>query len=471
MDNKVKELLTNSFLFTLASLGSKVLVFLMVPFYTYILTKEEYGVAGVVQTTASLLFPLVTAKISDAVLRFCFKKDINNRQVLTIGLEISILGFLLASLLTAILSRFTLFDEVGSLIIFVPFLVFASSLSQLGSFFSRGIGNVRGSAISGVINTLVVVSLNLLFLLRFKLGVTGYLSSYVIADVVSFIYLFFSSKIYSYVTITIDKELRKKMLVYSLPLVPTSLSWWLLSSFNNYYILSVLGASVVGLYTAALRVPSILTVLSDIFSQAWLLSALKDYGSEENRKFIKSVHKRFFAMLCFLTGGITLLSYPISRLLLLGEFISGWRIIPFLFVSVFWGALVGFYGSIFSAENKTKIQLYSTLLGALVSVLIVVCFLKPYGLTIVAIATVVGYYVVWLVRKEVLKKYIDVGMSTMMCTLYGFLLSAIAFLVIKELYVLALSFYILLLVLNRTELISISCFFYKETVTYIKKRL
>lgn len=56
VDTKTKELLSNTFLFTIANMGSKILVFLMVPFYTYVLTPWEYGIAGVVQTTASLLF-------------------------------------------------------------------------------------------------------------------------------------------------------------------------------------------------------------------------------------------------------------------------------------------------------------------------------------------------------------------------------------------------------------------------------
>lgn len=471
MDSKVKELLTNSFLFTLASLGSKILVFLMVPFYTYILTPTEYGVAGVVQTTTTLLLPLMTAKIQDAVLRFCFIKGIDQRQVFSIGIKVSLTGVLVSIILTVVCWNLPLFAEVGGYVVFVPLTVFSTSLSHMMSHFSRGIGNVKGSAASGVINTFIVVVLNLWFLLGLGLGVTGYLLSYVLADIISIAYLIYSSKLYRYVTYHTSKILCRNMLAFSLPLVPTSLSWWLLSSFNNFYILSVLGASLVGLYTASMRVPSILTVLSDIFSQAWLLSALKNYGSDESTKFIRAVHRKFFAMLCFMTGGITLLTYPISNILLSGEFIESWRIIPLLFVSVFWGALVGFYGSIFSAENKTTIQLISTVTGAVVSVIIVMLFLKKYGLSVVTTATMVGYFVVWLIRKLVLKKYIDIGMSTLLCIVHGGLLTIIAILIAKEYYWYAIAAYILVLALNFSELLKIQRFFWKETIAYIKRKL
>lgn len=43
--NKYKKLLSNSLIFTLGNLGSKLLVFILVPLYTYALTPKEYGFA------------------------------------------------------------------------------------------------------------------------------------------------------------------------------------------------------------------------------------------------------------------------------------------------------------------------------------------------------------------------------------------------------------------------------------------
>ena len=469
MDSKVKELLTNSFFFTLASLGSKILVFLMMPFYTYILSPSEYGVAGIVQTIATLLLPLMTAKIQDAVLRFCFINGINRLQVFSIGMKVSLMGVFATIILAVVFGFLPLFDELHGYMIFIPLTVFSTSMFYLMSHFSRGIGNVKQSAVSGVLSTFVVVTLNILFLLWLRLGVIGYLLSYVIADLVAVAYLIYSSKLYKYITVHSDKVLVRQMLAFSLPLVPTSLSWWLLSSFNNFYILSVLGVSAVGLYAAAMRIPSILTVLSDIFSQAWLLSALKNYGSEESKIFIKAVHRKFFAMLSFMTGGITLLTYPIAKLLLSGEFLNCWKIIPLLFVSVFWGGLVGFYGSIFSAENKTAIQMVSTMAGALVSILVVVLFLERFGLAVVSASITIGYFVVWLIRKLILRQYIDIGMSTLECLFQGCFLTGISVLVSHELYWFAALVYLLLLMINHVELLSISHFFLKEFAIYIKQ--
>ena len=471
MDVKTKELLSNTVLFTIANMGSKILVFLMVPFYTYVLTPREYGIAGVVQTTASLFFPILTLKLQDAVLRFCFKKELRKDDILSIGVVIGFIGVVISAVLAFIFRYIPLFGEVGWFIFFLPFIHFAHTFSQLFSFFARGINNVRASAISGLISTLFVVCLNLIFLLLFHTGVAGYLLSFAIADTIAAIYLFFSCGLSKYVSGKINQPLTREMLIFSVPLIPTSLSWWMLGSFNNYCILSILGAASVGIYTASMRVPSILTALADIFSQAWLLSALKNYETEEGRGFIRSVHRKFFSVLCFLTGGITLLCHPIAKILLSGEFSNSWQIIPLLFVAVFFGSLTGFYGSIFSAENKTTIHFTSTITGSIVSVTIVLCLLHRFGLMIVPVGTLSGYFTIWLIRKIKLNDYIDIGFTTIEAVFMGGLLVAIAVLVIFEQYLYAIIIYVLILFLCRKPLYSVCEFGKAELYSFIRNRI
>lgn len=440
MNGRVKELIQNIGLFTLSSFGSKVLVFLMVPLYTYVLSTEEYGMASIIQSTASLLFPLLTVEISQAVLRYCYLKDeADPNNVFCSGLRITIVGCILSVVISFILFQFPLFESVRGLFYFIPLLVTAHSFYNLLTRYSRGINRVQDSAISGVLLTFTVVVLNLFFLLVLHLGVFGYLLSYLMGDVVAACYLAIRCRVRLVIKDgSANRELSRQMLKFSLPLAPNSMSWWLLSSFNNYIILSYLGAVSVGLYSAAIRIPSILTVLADIFAQAWLLSAFNNYGSKENASFIKAMHTRYFGILSIITGLIVLLSYPIARVLLSNDFLQGWRFIPYLFVSVFLGALVGFYGSIFSAEKKNVTQLVSTLSGAGISILFVTFLLKEMGLICVPIATLIGYYVIWLIRKVRVRKYLDIGMGTLEGTLKTILLVLEATFVVYEFYVYAI---------------------------------
>lgn len=452
MNAKVKELLSNTLLFTVANLGSKLMVFLMVPLYTAVLSTDEYGIADMVQTTATMLIPILTAMIAEGVLRFCFLKEYSSNEVFSIGIRITLFGAFLGTLLCICFLYIPFFKALDLYVLFIPVLFLSNSMVNLFHKYSRGIGNVKASATAGLISTLIVILLNLCFLLVLKIGVLGYLMAYALGDFVAVAYMTFKNNAVKAYTSTKNQKLRKDMLKYSIPLVPNSLSWWALSSVNRYVMLAWLGVSAVGIYSATLRIPTILTVLCDIFAQAWLLSALKDYGSDESKRFIRSMHNKYFALLIILTAIIILLSCPLAMILLSGEFYQYWWVTPYLFISVFYGALVGFLGSIFSSERKNTMQFISTMIGTIVSFIVTIFFLKEYGAVVVAISTMVGYYIIWLIRRVAVNKYINVGYGIFNSTFQGIILLLEAVLVGMEMYMWAISCVVLLVVINAKEL-------------------
>jgi len=67
---KYKYLLKNVGIMTLASFGTKILSFLMVPLYTNILSTEAYGTYDIYQTTLFLIVPVLSLNIADGIMRF-----------------------------------------------------------------------------------------------------------------------------------------------------------------------------------------------------------------------------------------------------------------------------------------------------------------------------------------------------------------------------------------------------------------
>ena len=470
MNTKVKELLSNTLLFTVANLGSKLMVFLMVPLYTSVLSTDEYGIADMVQTTATMLIPILTAMIAEGVLRFCFLKEYSSNEVFSIGIRMTLFGAFLGTLLCICFLYIPFFKALGLYVLFIPVLFLSNSMVNLFHKYSRGIGNVKASATAGLISTLIVILLNLCFLLVLKIGVLGYLMAYALGDFIAVAYMAFKNNAVKAYTSTKNQKLRKDMLKYSIPLVPNSLSWWALSSVNRYVMLAWLGVSAVGIYSATLRIPTILTVLCDIFAQAWLLSALKDYGSDESKRFIRSMHNKYFALLIILTAIIILLSCPLAMILLSGEFYQYWWVTPYLFISVFYGALVGFLGSIFSSERKNTMQFISTMIGTIVSFIVTILFLKEYGAVVVAISTMVGYYIIWLIRRVAVNKYINVGYGIFNSTFQGIILLLEAVFVGMEMYMWAILCVVLLVVINAKELHDILDFGISQVRNIIKNK-
>lgn len=56
-EKKYKKLGTNMLWMVIGNFSSKILVFLLVPLYTYALSTREYGIADLLTTTISLLIP------------------------------------------------------------------------------------------------------------------------------------------------------------------------------------------------------------------------------------------------------------------------------------------------------------------------------------------------------------------------------------------------------------------------------
>ena len=83
--NRYRTLAANVALISIGTFGSKVLVFLMVWFYTEWLSPAEYSTADLLTQTANLLLPLATLGVSDAVFRFAIDRAGARARVFTIG--------------------------------------------------------------------------------------------------------------------------------------------------------------------------------------------------------------------------------------------------------------------------------------------------------------------------------------------------------------------------------------------------
>ena len=79
--NKYITLLKNTSIFAIGTFGAKVLTFLMMPFYTRVLTTEDLGVVDLIVNTANFIIPIVTICIADAILRYGLDRAVNKKDV------------------------------------------------------------------------------------------------------------------------------------------------------------------------------------------------------------------------------------------------------------------------------------------------------------------------------------------------------------------------------------------------------
>ena len=104
--SKYRSLIKDVFIFALGSIGSKAIVFLLVPIYTNILTSEQYGTADLVLTISQLLMPIMSLAVYNAVMRYGLEKREEPEDTLLIGIIVWILGSILLLLLIPIINMY-----------------------------------------------------------------------------------------------------------------------------------------------------------------------------------------------------------------------------------------------------------------------------------------------------------------------------------------------------------------------------
>lgn len=448
LSSRNKELAKNTALFGISSFASKVLVFFMVPLYTSVLTTEEYGISSLIYTTTALLMPLLTMCISEAVLRFCLDNDSNAKEVISYGIKLTILGTVVAAMLTYPLN---IFLKLGVYAAFIPIQFATSSFSNLLQKIGRGVNKIKECAVAGVMQTFIVVGLNLIFLLVFRWGISGYMLSYIIAQLVTTIYLAIKCNLISYIQ-NVNLSSNKEYLQYSAPLVPNNLSWWLIDSASSYIIKIFIGTGAVGIYSAAMRVPTIISVISGIFIEAWLLSVIKVYDEADGKHYIAVGYKMYKSVMMFITLVLITLAQPLAKVLLRGDFYEGWHYIPIMLCMALFGGLSGFIGTIFSAEKKTKLYFITTLWGGGLATVLSVGYAGRFGLYAVTVACTLGNLLTWMWREFTANKYVKFDVSYSRTVVDIICLAVMSILAIKELYYYEIIVFVIFILNNFKDL-------------------
>lgn len=406
-----KKLGKNIILLTVGNFASKVLSSFLVPFYTTVLSTKEYGSADILTTSINLILPIFSMLIYESVLRFLLDDTNDKKQIITIGLMINLIGFFVFLFFSPLCLFISTIKEYY--IVFVMYYL-SSSLFNITSQYIKGIENVSLFTLGGVLNTIFMISFNILFLLYFKIGVFGYLSSFILSQLlVSLLYVIKGHILKELISIrTIDFVLAKKMLKYSIPMIPNSLSWWISDSSDKYLVTFFKGVSVTGLYSVAYKIPTILTILTSIFMSAWQISSVENFGTEENRKFFSDIYVKYASCTIILCTGLITFAKIISQFLFSNNFFDAWIYTPVLLLGFVFNSMSAFFGTVYTAAKKTQMLFYSTLIGAFVNIFLNIILIQKYSALGAAIATMLSYFFVWMIRffnsHKIMKLDIDI---------------------------------------------------------------
>ncbi len=405
MESKYKKLFSNTIIFSIGTFSSKVLVFLLVPFYTHFLTDAEYGTVDLITQTANLLIPLVSMGIASAVLRFGLDKAYHKKAIFTTGVSAILVGFTVFLFFIPLMLKIKIINEY-TLLLYI--YVFVGCFRLLCTDFVRAL-YARLYAFDGVLCTVMVILFNILFLMVFHLGIVGYVLATICSDLCSVVFLVSIASLHRFIDFSrVKAKVLIPMLRYALPLIPANIFWWITHVSDRYMVTYMIGESANGMYALAYKIPTMISIVSTIFIEAWQLSAVVEKNDPKLAKFFTDVFSSFQSFMFLCSSGCILLCKVLIYLLSMGKpsFYIAWKYVPILVMATCFSCFVTFMGSVYVVEKKSVTSFLTTFLGAVSNVLMNLWLVPLLGVNGAALATMFSYIIVYTVRVSSTKRLI-----------------------------------------------------------------
>lgn len=428
--NKYKNLLSNTVIFGVSTFGSKILVLLLQRIYTSILSPNQFSVIDMITSTCNLILPIMYLSIAESVIRFGMDNSYKKSDVLSVGILTVLIGYICIWIIYPLLSKI---ESVKGYTYLIYIYILTSALRTVITQFVRASGFIRMFAIDGIVTTIFTIGLNLLFLLKFDMGIVGYIMGIVLADGISAIGLFLILRLYRFFKVrNIDHHTIVDMLRYSLPLIPTAISWWIINLSDKYFVQAICGDYINGLYGKSYLVPTIITLVSAVFTRAWEISAFTEYRSEKGERFFSNVFRSYYSLIFIGASTLILLIKPVIVLILDTSYFQAWKYVPFLVLAASFSCLVTFLGSIYNAAKKNIMISVTTFIGAGFNIGLNAILISKIGAQGAAFSTFVSFLIVFIIRAIDVRKYIKIKMQPIRMIMSLILLVIQALIALRE---------------------------------------
>ena len=408
MASKHKELAKNTIIMLVGKIFTQFLSFFLLPLYTHTLPAEDYGAVDLIMSYITLLVPVITVQQEMATFRHLI--DVRNdrfkrAQVVVTSFKSLVLRLSVFVIPALIASFFIKWNYFYIVLIAGSMVAISNLLLQIARGFGENAKYTIGSSIAGVITILS----NLILICVIHLGAESILISSALANLCCSIYLFMSLGIHRHLVIAKpEKELRNKMLKYSWPLVPNGISWWTINASDRTIVSIFLGTAMNGIYAVANKFPSIISSFLGIFVMSWTESASVHINDDDRDEFFSSVAHNTVRMFSSL-GILVIAVMPFVFDIIIGPgYREAYNYIPIAMIGVLFNCMVSTYSAIYVAKKMTKQVATTSLLCAVINIVVDLVLIHFIGLYAAMVSTAVAYFTMAVYRHFDLKKYVRI---------------------------------------------------------------
>ena len=414
MDNRYKKLAKNSAWTLLGNIGSKALGFLLLPLYTRWLGTAGFGESDLITTYASFLLCFMTLCIIEAI--FVYSKntcDEKKKSVITSSAIFIVVfltfWFVLWALLSIVFPIYNLENSFSNNLWLIYGMVVSTAVQQFTQQILLSLEKIKVYSSIGIV--LGILTILFSYLLIPIYGVRGYVTSIISANLITSFICFVISKSYRYFSLrSWDKPILKSLLKYSIPLIPNSVMWWLVSTVNRPLMEHYLDYSSIGIYAVANRFPGVVVMIFTVFTVAWNISIFEEFNKEGFEQFYKKTFRMLFLAISIITGVVIFFSKIIIGIIAAPEFHDAWMYMDILLIGAVFQCFSSFMGSSFAVVKKSKYFFYSSVWGAVSAVVLNLILIPNFGIWGAALSVAFSFLIMMLSRYIYSYKYVKVSL-------------------------------------------------------------
>jgi O-antigen/teichoic acid export membrane protein len=391
-----KRLLKDTSLYSISTVLARGFALITVPIYTRILSPADYGVLDLLSYTAAIVVLFMGAALDHAVARFYqeAESELDKKRIASTVLFYNI--FIFAVLIPVVkpvaevLAHGWLDNQVGpETVVLVFIFIWVNAIFYITNNQLKYCFLAKESALCNIGNVIVSIVLGFVFIVYFRWGVFGLFLGQVIGQgLFSLLALYYGRASYALV---FHWATLRRMLVYSLPLVPGTLSFYAMQYVDRYVLNDLKGLHEVGLYGIGARLASLVYLLLQGFQGAWHPIVMKSFKDEDAPARFSVVFNYYLIVMLTIMVGLSLFGKEILSLLTTLAFRQGYVVVPLLVFSAIMASIGGFFTYGIQIAQKSHIRLFLNFSALIINVVLAYIFVPWLGIIGAALSTALSF--------------------------------------------------------------------------------
>jgi O-antigen/teichoic acid export membrane protein len=404
-DNRTGALIKNAGIYAIGVFGSRLMMFLLVPLYSFFIAPADYGYFDLCFMVVMLLFPILSLQLKEGAFRFLLEAtdDERRRLIITFTGRTLLQSIIVLLLCAAVLSVFHP----------VAYLWYTAAFAVTFAFYEvwiqvvRGLGHNAIYAEAGILSSMLICVVSLVLVAWLKMDITGIFLGNIVGRLLALLFIEVRCGIMRrYLRpAALSGRFGREILRYSIPLIAVSLVHWTLSNSNRFFIEHYLGLEENGLFAIAQKFAAIFEALTLIGYQTWQEAALRHYGDADRDTFFSRIFNGYIIVLALL---VTLISFGVKLnygWLVGADYRSGILYLFPLVMASMWVTLSLFYDVAYQCAKQTHKAIWGLVMAAAVSLAGNFVFIRLWGIYGVLLTVNLAYLSLVVYRIVDTRKY------------------------------------------------------------------